>query len=160
MNRPYRNATIIESASCALRGLRLALLTQPNLWLLLGGAWTVMLVGIWSGLPLAHMAVLGAVLALPLGAELLNTSVEQSIDLVVKEYHPQARAAKDIAAAGVLVSLLVAAGTSTALLWPPWQWPGIIGSALGSSPLRAGMLMLVGVALMGTHLVILRRGGG
>ena len=43
--------------------------------------------------------VIGAVLAL----ELVNTAIERSVDLVTKDYHDLAKAAKDVAAGAVLI---------------------------------------------------------
>ncbi len=44
-----------------------------------------------------------------MGAELLNTAIEATVDLVTKEYHPMAKVAKDTASAAVLVLSIVAA---------------------------------------------------
>ncbi|MBQ9020736.1 MAG: diacylglycerol kinase family protein [Eggerthellaceae bacterium] len=48
---------------------------------------------------LAIIFCIGAVL----GAECINTAVEDMVDLSVKTFHPQAKRAKDVAAGGVLV---------------------------------------------------------
>jgi diacylglycerol kinase len=52
-------------------------------------------------------------------AELFNTVVESVIDLVIEEYHPLAKTAKDVAAAGVLVTALAAVIVGVVLLGPP-----------------------------------------
>ena len=41
-------------------------------------------------------------------AELLNTAIEATVDLVTEEYHPLAKVAKDCASAAVLTSVLLA----------------------------------------------------
>lgn len=136
MNRPYSNPTILESALCAFRGLGKALRTQPNLWLLVSGVWLALVLGLWMGLEPVEMLVLGVALSLPLGAEIFNTAIEQAVDLVVREFHPQARAAKDIAAAGVLLALMVALAVGLVLLWPPWEWPQAALARVGQEPWR------------------------
>lgn len=151
-NRPYSNPNLYSSALCAGRGLAKALSTQPNLWLLLAGGWSALILGSWMNLTRVELMVLGVALSLPLGAEILNTAIEQAVDLVVKEFHPQARAAKDIAAGGVLVALLVALGVGLTLLWPPWAWPAQAAREIGLQPARwipqiAGVVAAVGVSM-------------
>lgn len=41
--------------------------------------------------------------------ELINTAIENTVDLAMPEKHPQAKIAKDVAAAAVLVGAIVAA---------------------------------------------------
>lgn len=48
-------------------------------------------------------------IALVLGLELLNSALEVVVDLVSPNYHPLAKAAKDLAAASVLVASTIAA---------------------------------------------------
>lgn len=158
MNRHYSNLTLVQSALCAARGLVFALRTQPNMWLLAAGIWTVVLLARWTAVPPAGLAVLAVALGLPVAAELLNTAVEQAIDLVVREFHPQARAAKDIAAAGVLMSVLVAVAATAFVLWPPWLWPAVVWAALLASPAVAGLSLAAIPALAAVGLVIRRRG--
>ncbi|MBI1754561.1 MAG: diacylglycerol kinase [Acidobacteria bacterium] len=54
---------------------------------------------------------------LVLGAELLNTALEQTLDHLHPEIHPAIKVAKDCAAGAVLVFSLGAAGTFLAFLW-------------------------------------------
>lgn len=57
--------------------------------------------------------------ALVLGLELINTALEAVVDLVSPNYHPLAKAAKDVAAAGVLVASVIAALIGVLLFLPP-----------------------------------------
>ncbi|AMX82858.1 diacylglycerol kinase [Geobacillus subterraneus] len=63
-----------------------------------------------------------AVLLLTVGAvitlELVNTAIERAVDLVTDEFHPLAKAAKDIAAAAVLVAAGLAVIIGVLLFWP------------------------------------------
>ena len=47
--------------------------------------------------------VLTLIIGLVIATELINTSIEATIDLVTKEVHPLAKVAKDTAAAAVLI---------------------------------------------------------
>lgn len=66
-----------------------------------------------------ELAVLFIANALVLMAELLNTAVETTIDLVEKKYNKLAKVAKDTAAASVLVGTVFAVAIGVALLWQP-----------------------------------------
>lgn len=67
-------------------------------------------------------ALENAILALAIGgvmtAELLNSAVEATIDLVMRDIHPQAKYAKDVAAGAVLVMAIAAGFVGLAILAP------------------------------------------
>lgn len=51
--------------------------------------------------------VLFTTLFLPLLAETFNTAIEKTVDLVTDDFHPLAKQAKDIAAFGVVISIMI-----------------------------------------------------
>ena len=56
-------------------------------------------------------------------AELFNTAVEATVDLVAPAPDPRAAIAKDVAAGAVLVAALGAVGVGLAVFGPPaWRW--------------------------------------
>ncbi len=64
---------------------------------------------------LSHIewALLSITIFMVLAAETINTAIEKSVDLVIREQHPLAKLAKDMAAGGVLltaINALVIAG--------------------------------------------------
>lgn len=92
----------------AFAGIAHVLRTQPNM--LIHASITVAVVaagflfnvsaGEWVGLVIA----IGMVWT----AELINTAVETTVDLVTDEVHPLAKIAKDVAAGAVLISAITA----------------------------------------------------
>ncbi len=62
--------------------------------------------------PLWSKVFLFASLLLPIIAEAFNTSIEKVVDLTSEDFHILAKHAKDIAAFGVLVSIIF-----TAMIW-------------------------------------------
>lgn len=74
--------------------------------------------GEWAAL----IAVVGLIPAL----EAVNTAVEQVVNLASPDRHPLARAAKDAAAAAVLLACLAALGIAVALFWRPETWSDIL----------------------------------
>jgi diacylglycerol kinase len=66
----------------------------------------------------ADWACVLAVIGLVLTAETLNTVVEALVDLCTDEFHPLAKAAKDMAAGAVLLSSAAAVGVGVAVFLP------------------------------------------
>jgi diacylglycerol kinase len=78
----------------------------------------VVVLGAWLQLSSIEWAILLAMTALVWTAELLNTAIESVVDLASAERHPLAKAAKDTAAAGVLVAAVLAAVVGGLILAP------------------------------------------
>ena len=76
-------------------------------------------------MPAGYKLLLFVSLFFPLFAELVNSAIERTVDLVTTEYHELAKAAKDAASAAVLVSLIV-----TGLIWAATLYHLYIGSLL------------------------------
>ncbi len=101
-----RAASRIASVTHAIDGWRFLVRNEPNLRIHLMAAAVVLVAGFkfevsaadWRWLILAVIAVLVA--------EALNTAVEQACNAVSREFHPAIKAAKDVAAGGVLFAAL------------------------------------------------------
>lgn len=132
----------------ALRGLAAAWAGEPNLRLELWAGYTALA---WAALvplspvdTLVVMVVVGVVLT----AELLNTAVEATVDLVTGEWHPGAGLAKDFAAAGVLLASGLALAVGVVLFGPHVdELPVALGRAMARSPLGFGAAATVWLAL-------------
>jgi diacylglycerol kinase (ATP) len=70
------------------------------------------------GLGPTEWAVLCLTIGLVLAAEAANTAVETVCNLVSPTYDPLVKRAKDVAAAGVLISAVAAVGVAAALFLP------------------------------------------
>jgi len=109
-----------RSVDFALRGWSHAWRTQPHLRFEGAAA----LVAIAAAVAL-RSGVAAVVLActLVLVAELVNTAVEATVDLVAPRPDPRAAIAKDVAAGAVLVAAVGAVGVGLAVFGPPaWRW--------------------------------------
>lgn len=95
--------TFLASAGYAWSGLIHTAVHQRNMRMHLISGLLVALVG--SGIPLglAEKVTLVFCVLLVLFAEMLNSALEQLVDLAVQQFDPKAKLTKDIAAAGVLV---------------------------------------------------------
>jgi diacylglycerol kinase len=72
----------------------------------------------WLGLTTVEWAVLVLTVALVIALEWLNTSLELAVSLASPQTHPLAKAAKDVAAAGVLVGAFGAVCVGLLLFGP------------------------------------------
>jgi len=98
-----------ESLRCALQGLRDAWRTQPNLRIHLYVGMVVVGLGVWVHLALIEWLWVSFAIGLVIFSELMNTAIEQTVELVVGlRPDPLARSIKDIAAGCVLVASLMA----------------------------------------------------
>ena len=107
--RPFDVRTFVQAIRCALQGLCEAWQTQPNLRFHVGAGAAVIVIGALARLSIAEWLWLSFAIGLVIFAELMNTAIEQTVDLVVGRHpDPLARRVKDVAAGCVLVSALLA----------------------------------------------------
>jgi undecaprenol kinase len=113
---PWKNQSFTARLGFALRGLAHALRGEASL-----KVQAVVLVAAFAALALLKPAPVWWALvvlssAAVIGAELLNTAIEELADLLHPDAHPRIRVVKDCAAAAVLISVLGALGVALSLL--------------------------------------------
>lgn len=99
---------LFKSFSCAFDGLKYAFKYEQNILVHTLATILVIIAGIFFKISITEWLVLALIIGLVIATELINTSIEATIDLVTKETHPLAKIAKDTAAAAVLVFGLTA----------------------------------------------------
>lgn len=114
-----------ETFRDAWNGIAASLKSERNLKVHFTAAAIVVIAGIYFRLPFRDMALLLAVIALVIAAELINTAIEAAVDLVTPEWHSLAKAAKDAAAGAVLIAAAFAVLIGILLFYGP------VTSALG-----------------------------
>jgi diacylglycerol kinase len=115
----HRPETLLRSFQHAFSGLWQALRTQRNARIHLALAIVAILLGLVLGLDPGSWAIIALTIGVVFLAELLNTALEATIDMVVEDYRPQAKLAKDLAAGAVLVSAIMAVTVGLLVLGPP-----------------------------------------
>jgi diacylglycerol kinase (ATP) len=103
----------------AFRGWGVVLRTQPNTWIHAFITVAVFLTALWLKLPVYHWAVVLVMTAVVWAAEFINTAIEAVVDLVSPEEHPLAKVSKDVSAAAVLITALIAVLVGLLILGPP-----------------------------------------
>ena len=71
----------------------------------------------WLGQSWVEVTLLAGTVLLVMVVELLNTSIEATVDRIGPEWHELSKRAKDMGSAAVLLSLLLCAGTWLAAVW-------------------------------------------
>ncbi|XCI75532.1 MAG: diacylglycerol kinase family protein [Flavobacteriales bacterium] len=95
-----------KSFTYALSGLRAFAREEHNLWLYVGGVLGSLVLGFIFNISHHEWLVQSVVTTLICSAELMNTAIENVVDLVSSDFHPLAKNAKDVASAAVLITAL------------------------------------------------------
>ncbi len=130
-----------EALACAVRGLRHAARTQRHFRAQLIIAAGALLFAAWAEVPPVELAVLAVTVAVVLGAELLNTAVENLTDLLHPDHSPAAAAVKDVSGAAAMVAALLALAVGLLVLGP--HVVRLSPAAARGVPLGLGLLCLV-----------------
>jgi diacylglycerol kinase (ATP) len=115
----FKAHSLLESFRYAAAGIYFCLRTQRNMRVHVVAGFSAMGLGMWLMVPLFHLAIVSVVASLVVTMEMLNTSIENAVDLYTHRRHPLAKIAKDVAAAAVLVSAINALLVGLILLGPP-----------------------------------------
>lgn len=99
---------IIRSFKFAFSGIKEAFKSERNMRIHMILMFLAILLGFIFKLTLIEWAILTATIGMVLMMEFINTSLEQIVDIVSPQIQEKAKIAKDVAAAGVLISAIVA----------------------------------------------------
>ena len=97
---------MLKSFAYAVDGVAYILRTQRNARIELTIGIAAVALALWLGLSPPEWAILAITIALVLALEWINTSLELAVSLASPNRHPSAKAAKDVAAACVLLGAI------------------------------------------------------
>jgi diacylglycerol kinase (ATP) len=117
-DRPFSISARLNSIGHALDGIALMLRTQHNAWLHLAATIIVVVAGLILGLPTEGWLALILAIVIVWIAEALNTAFELLCDVASPDFHPIVKAAKDVAAGAVLLSVIAAIIVGTIVFLP------------------------------------------
>jgi diacylglycerol kinase len=109
---------LLRSFGYAFAGIAYIVRTQRNARIELAIGVGAVLLALWLGLTPLEWAVLAITIALVLALEWVNTSLELAVSLASPERHPSAKAAKDVAAACVLLGAITSVVVGLLLFAP------------------------------------------
>jgi len=99
-----KSRTLGESFFYAVSGILYAFRTQRNIKIHFMVSLLVIIFSFLLKLNIIELLIVSITITLVLTAEMINTAIESVVDMYTQEYHPLARAAKNVAAGAVLVS--------------------------------------------------------
>jgi len=92
----------------ALIGIKTAYNSQKNLRVHIVIAFFVIVAGVFLKVSITEWLILLLTILLVVISEMFNTAIEFTVDLFSNEYSKQAKKAKDVSAAGVLITAIFA----------------------------------------------------
>jgi len=100
------NKSLLKSFGYALEGIWHALRNNRNLRIDFYFVLLVSLLGFYFKITSLEIIVLVVTVVLVISSEMINTSLEEMVDLITREHKKEAKIAKDVAAGMVLVSAI------------------------------------------------------
>ena len=99
----HKEHNLIEAFGFAISGIKTAIMLNRNFKIHLIFAVLVIISCFVLGLTNSEIAIIIMVISLALGVEMINTAIEEVVDLVTKDYREEAKYAKDVSAGMVLI---------------------------------------------------------
>jgi len=109
---------LLRSFGYAFEGVAYILRTQRNARIEIALGIVAVALAAWLGISAVEWAVLVVTIALVMALEWINTSLELAVSLASPDRHPSAKAAKDVAAACVLLGAVTSVVVGLVLFVP------------------------------------------
>lgn len=146
---------LLQPFRVALNGVVYTFKTQRHMRVHLYVVLVVILLGMLMNLGLRELLVLLFTISLVIIAEMFNSAIEATVDLVSPNYHPLAKFAKDIAAGAVLITSILAVVVGSLIMLGDNRWEQIKIN-MTSESLGTGIVprMIVGCFLLIVVIII------
>jgi len=99
-----KHKTLLQSFGFAWEGIVFALKNDQNFRIHIIAALLVVILSIFFNVSPFEMGILGVMIVLVIVTEMINTAIENMVDLITKEYHIEAKIAKDVSSGMVLIT--------------------------------------------------------
>jgi len=101
-----RPQNLLESFNFAFEGIIHVLRTQRNMRIHFLAAVVVLVAAVWIGVSKLELIALLLAIAFVFITEMINSAIEQAIDVATTSFDPLAKLAKDVAAGAVLIATI------------------------------------------------------
>ena len=98
-----QNHSLFQSVKFAVNGIKIATRYNRNIRIHFLIAISVLISCFVLEMKLVEIAVISMIILLVISAEMINTAIEEVIDLITKDYREEAKFAKDVSAGMVLI---------------------------------------------------------
>ncbi|SHH26337.1 diacylglycerol kinase (ATP) [Anaerosphaera aminiphila DSM 21120] len=112
-----KKGNFISSFNYAVQGIISALKTEKNMKLHYLAALGVIIISLFMNFSRVEFMLLIFAITFVVAAEMINTAIERTIDLIVQDYNPIAKYIKDVSAGAVLISAINALVTAYLLFY-------------------------------------------
>ena len=154
MKKTKTRQGIIKAFNAAIEGIIYTFKFERNMKIHYFLAVVVLTASLFLGLKRLEMILLVFAISLVVIAEMFNTAIEKTIDMITDEYHVLAKIAKDVAAGGVLIAALNSAVVGYLLFYN--KLTELSDSVLNTIRQSQIHLTLICIVLVGCQVVILR----
>jgi len=143
----------IDSVNCAIEGILYTVRTQKHMRYHFLAALVILIAALLLRVSPVEFMLLALAISFVLFAELLNTAIEVVVDMISPEFHPLAKAAKDVAAGAVLVAafgtMIIGYLVLSKYLFPVQKRAlGMVGSNSELGAVVSVILVLIAVILL------------
>ncbi len=114
----HKNSNLISSFQHAIDGIKLALAHERNMGLHFAIACLTIVISLFLKLTAIEFSLIILCIGLVIVAEMLNTAIEKTVDLISLEKRPESKFIKDVSAAAVLIASIVAAVVGAMVIIP------------------------------------------
>jgi len=119
VRRPLGRApSVLDSFNFAVEGIIHVLRTHRNMRVHFAVSIVVLVAAVWVGVSKLELIALLLAIAFVFITEMINSALEQAIDVATTSFDPLAKLAKDVAAGAVLITALAAAVIGAIVFWP------------------------------------------
>lgn len=141
--------SIIDSFNYAVSGIILSIKSEKNMKIHYIIAIAVLGFGLLFDFTRVEFLILLFAITLVITMELINTAIENTVDMITKDYHPNARIAKDISAGAVLVAAVNAVIVGYLLFFDRLsQFSEVVLFKIKKSPIHLTFIALLLVVLL------------
>lgn len=146
-----------ETLNCAIEGILYAAKHERHVKVHFIIAAVVLVLSLFLGITGRDFILLAISITFVIFAELINSAIEYTVDLVHEEFHPLAKAAKDVAAGAVLIASFGAALMGYIILSKPFlNFSALALEGIKRAPqqitLISLILVIIVVVIMKSHM--------
>lgn len=109
----------IENANYAINGILYAAKTQRHMRYHLYAAIFLLIISLLLGISWSEFVILVILAVVVLSAEMLNTAIEDIVNIIFRDYDKKAKTIKDVAAGAVLITAMGAVVVGYIILFKP-----------------------------------------
>lgn len=149
-----RSRSLLWSFDYAIQGIVFALRTQRNMRLHALAAVVVLVSALVLGVGGLELVALLFAISLVVMAELLNTSIEATVDLATEGFDPMAKTAKDVAAGAVLIASVNAVAVGYVVFFA--RVTPLAEGLIDRVRMSSSSVTLIAVALTGIAVLVLK----